>query len=139
MKKKLPVRPVSGAVVSLLFFIGILTVAKACGPKEDGTWMRCHNVQIYETWISVAMIVAWIIVLFVSSIVIRRVLDVIIGVLGIAGILLPYCMPMCMMDTMLCHAVMKPFVVVFCLISLLIALIDLIISFLKGKQEKPKD
>ena len=31
------------AILSGLLIIGTLTVFRACGPKEDGTWMHCHT------------------------------------------------------------------------------------------------
>lgn len=97
------------AVISLLLAIGVMTVFVACGPKDDGTWMHCHDAQI-----AVAVCGAVVTVVFVLAAFLKggaRVALYVVGAIGcVVVLLLPgLIMPMCMMDTMRCHAVMAPF------------------------------
>ncbi|MBP3871168.1 MAG: DUF4418 family protein [Faecalicoccus sp.] len=97
--------------LSIILTAGVMTVFQACPIKEDGTWMHCHDAQMLVFFLGLALIVLNLISLFVHK-------KTALSILGVAGILL--CIgaflipgtfnPMCMMSTMRCHAIMKPFV-----------------------------
>ncbi len=98
-------------ILSGLLTVGTLTVFRACGPKEDGTWMHCHAAQN-----DIALAGAVIFVLLVAAALLKnRRLSAALQAAAAAGcviaVLIPGTLvPMCMMTTMRCHAVMKVFV-----------------------------
>ncbi len=96
--------------LALMFTVGIMTVFAACGPKEDGTWMRCHNVQIYLGICGVAMTVLAVAAFISRPKLLRIALYALITGGSVVAFLLPeIIMPMCMLHTMRCYAVMEPF------------------------------
>ncbi|MBQ6385713.1 MAG: DUF4418 family protein [Lachnospiraceae bacterium] len=98
------------AILSGLLIIGTLTVFRACGPKEDGTWMHCHTAQN-----DIALAGAVIFVLLVAAALIKnRRLSAALFAAAALGCVIVVLIPgtlvsMCMMTTMRCHAVMKMF------------------------------
>ncbi len=121
------------AVVSLLLVIGVLTVFSACGKKDDGTWMHCHDVQNMVAVCGVVMTVLFVICAFVTNKVFRLILNLAVLAAAIVAFLLPgTIMPMCMMNTMRCYTVMQPFVRIMSAVAALSALIGMI-SALRAK------
>lgn len=100
-------------ILSVFLAAGVMTIFKACGPKEDGTYMHCHSVQMYIFYIALAEIVIIAATLFIRNTKAIAALMVCGAVLSLIAVLLPgRIMPMCMMDTMRCHALMKPAVTI---------------------------
>lgn len=100
-------------ILSAFLAAGVMTIFKACGPKEDGTYMHCHSVQMYIFYIALAEIVIIAATLFIRNTKAIAALMVCGAVLSLIAVLLPgRIMPMCMMDTMRCHALMKPAVTI---------------------------
>ena len=99
------------AALSLLMAFGTATVFRACGPKDDGTWMHCHTAQNGAVTAGIVIAVIFLAAAFVKNVSLARVL----AAAGIAGALAVMLIPgtlvtMCMMNTMRCYAVMQPFV-----------------------------
>ncbi len=121
------------AGVSLLLVIGVLTVFSACGKKDDGTWMKCHDVQNIVAICGAVMTVLFVICAFVTNKVFRMILNLAALAAAIVVFLLPgTIMPMCMMNTMRCYTVMQPFVRIMSAVAALSALIGMI-SALRAK------
>ena len=96
---------------SLLLFLGSFTVFAACGIKEDGSWMRCHSAQTMVTIFAAVLSACLLLQAFTR----QKALRVVLNGIGIAGsaiiFLLPgKLMPMCMMHTMRCYTLFRPFV-----------------------------
>ena len=113
LKKTLPAWLAS--VFSLLLSCGSATVFRACAAKEDGTWMHCHDAQTAVTLCAAGLCLLFLLCARMKAPGGRAVLC---GA-GIAGsivtMLLPgVVMPMCMMKTMRCYALMQPFVRLMC-------------------------
>ena len=105
------------AFFSLLLLFGTATVFHPCEMKEDGTWMHCHDVQTAVITGSIILTV-----LLAAAAVIKIIPAKLIGY-GLAAIsaavlfFLPGdIMQMCMMHTMRCYAVMRPFVRIMCVL-----------------------
>lgn len=115
-------------ILSLLLAAGTLTVFRACGPKEDGTWMHCHTAQN-----DIVIAAAILFVIFLAAAIIRnKTFSVILHaagiVLSIVTILIPGTLiSMCMMDSMRCYAVMQPFVRIMCVMLILFSIINVIL------------
>jgi hypothetical protein len=111
MKNKLSFLNILPVALGLILSAGTATLFRACGMKEDGTWMKCHTVQeaVIIAGLSAAL---WFLIAALIRHHVVRVLFYILGIVGcIAIFLLPgTAMPMCMLQTMRCYTIMQPFV-----------------------------
>ena len=129
MSEKRSIRSWIPVILSLLLLTGTLTVFRACGPKEDGTWMHCHSAQN-----DIVIAAAILFVVFAAAAVIQnKMLSGVLHVVGIAGSLIVILIPgilvhMCMMDTMRCYEFMQPFARVMGVLLILSAVINLIFA-----------
>ena len=126
------------AVMGLLLAIGVSTVFAACGPKDDGTWMHCHDVQI-----ALAVCGAVAVVVFVAGALLkgggaRTALFVIGAIVCIVALLLPGIMPMCMMDTMRCHAVMAPFARIIAALGAILGIVNAVLVHRQSTKDLPR-
>ena len=129
------VQLVCGAVLA----IGVSTVFAACGPKDDGTWMHCHDAQMALLGIGVAVAVVGLVSLVAKGDTAKAVLGGAGAVLGIAACLVPgTIVSMCMMDTMRCHAVMKPFAMIMGVLIAIAGVIALVTAVRSRSAGKPK-
>ena len=136
--KKLPVVPLAAAVVALLLAIGVMTVFAACGPKEDGTWMHCHDVQIAIAACGAVAAVCLGLAAFLKGKGARIGLCAVAVVACVAVLALPSVMPMCMMDTMRCHAVMAPFARIAAVVVAVLSIVALVQASREGEASKPR-
>ncbi len=98
-------------VLSVLLSGGVMTVFRACSPKEDGTWMHCHHAQMIVFCLGVVLTVLTIVSMFIQNQKIKMWLKIVTGLVCVAAMLVPGTLvKMCMMNDMRCHSVMKPFV-----------------------------
>ncbi len=110
------------AAVSLLLLLGVLTLFSACGRKDDGSWMRCHDARNAVAVCSAAMTAVFLL----AAVMKNRLLCIILDLTGLAAsaaaFMIPgVIMPMCMMHTMRCYTVMQPFVRIMTVITGLLA------------------
>ena len=63
------------SAAGLLLAVGSMTVFSACGPKEDGTLMICHNAQIRVAMCGIGLAVLFAIAAFVKSKAIKLICD----------------------------------------------------------------
>ena len=128
MKKICSVLPV---IIALVLSVGVMTVFRACPRGEDGMWMHCHDAQSYIFLAGLLMLAASAIAGISASSAEKRsfssrietsilkphtvrYVGILFAVVGIAAALVCFFIPgtivhMCMMETMRCHALMKPF------------------------------
>lgn len=111
MNKRVSVLRLIPAALSLVMAVGASTFFRACSKKDDGTWMHCHTAQYGAVVTAVILFVLFLAAAFIKS----RTLFLVLSIAGIAGSIAAFLIPgsivsMCMMDTMRCHAVMKPFI-----------------------------
>ena len=126
MKKKYNATQIVRLCIALFFVVGSKTVFQACAVKQDGSWMTCH-------WANQAIFVMACVILFLailSFIVkdkkVKTGLDLSIIPMCIACMFLPgKIIGLCMMNTMRCHMVMKPFAIVCSLLIMAMSLLDL--------------
>lgn len=123
----------------LFLTIGSISLFHGCGPKDDGSFMRCHWAE--------TMIFAMGIVLSVISLFAAIVKDkgVRVGALAsmVPCLILTMLVPgtvikLCMMQTMRCWTVMRPSVVVISIVILIVVAVD-IISCLGKENEASKN
>ncbi len=112
-------------LLCLILALGVVTVFRACGAREDGSWMHCHRAQTDVLVIGIVMSAVSVVSLFIKSRGIRLALDIADALLAAAAVLIPgTIVKMCMMSSMRCHSVMKPFVFVSGILVILVSVID---------------
>ena len=126
------------AVVSLLLAIGVATVFAACGPKDDGTWMHCHDVQLAILACGVIATVVFVAAAFLRGGGAGPALFALGALICIAALLLPSIMPMCMMDTMRCHAVMAPFARVVGALGGILGIVNAVLAHRENTKDLPR-
>ena len=128
MKNKGLVRTVSEAVLlvlSLVLAFGTMFVFHACGAKDDGTFMNCHNAQMRVVWFGAGSALLSIAMMIfgkaekVAGKAITLVIQAVQAVIAIDAMLTPQVIVhMCMMNDMRCQAIMRPSVIVVCALIL---------------------
>lgn len=98
------------AAAGLLLIVGSMTVFSACRPKDDGTWMNCHNAQIDVALAGAGLTALFVIAAFVRNRSVRVICFAAALVLSAVAFLIPGTLVhMCFLDHMRCQAVLKPF------------------------------
>ncbi len=114
-------------VLSIVFLVGLLTFAGACGPKEDGSFMTCHWAGQAVKALAVLMLITSIVRLAVRDRGMKKGLSIAIVLTAITAAVIPgILINLCMMNTMHCHAVMRPFIIVMAVLLTAGAIIDIV-------------
>ena len=115
--------------LALLLSAGVMTVFRACPPKVDGSFMHCHDVQMTVFWIGIVLsVLALAGILVKSRILLMGICGLSILLALVAALLPGRIMTMCMMETMRCYTLMKPFVTVMSLLIIACSLIRLVLA-----------
>ena len=136
--KKISIVSVIATVLALVLAIGVSTAFSACGPKEDGTWMHCHDVQVAILACGVVATVVLAAATVIKEKGARIALYAVAVVVCIVVLALPSVMPMCMVDTMRCHAVMAPFARVVAVLVGVLSVVSLVQAVNADKKNLPK-
>lgn len=137
--KKFPVLSLVSAVLGGVLSVGVATVFSACGPKEDGSWMHCHDTQLALIACGIIIAVVLALATFLKSPGARKALYVIAIILCIVVLLLPgIIMPLCMVDTMRCHVVMAPFARIMAAIIGVLSIVSLVTVVKESKKDLPR-
>jgi len=124
---------IAGIILSCALAVGTATVFKACGPKDDGTWMHCHTVQNAVVVLGICMAAVFAVVLFSRIKPLNVSLSAVEAIGSVVTFLLPgTLMSMCMMDTMRCYTYMQPFVRVVSVLILAVSVATLAESLKKA-------
>ena len=135
MKKQTGKRPYTLIVLlllSILFIIMMMTVLSPCGPKDDGTFMGCHQAGTVLRILAIASAGLSLLSLCMSGTGkdnkrLRLIVDVVIILLAVAMLCVPgHVVHLCMMPEMRCRAVMKPGATVFAILFIAAACGDII-------------
>ena len=123
-------------IVSLIFMIGTLSFLKPCGPAEDGSFMACHWAGQALIGVSVVLLVLSVILLILRSEPMKQGLAIAVIPVGILAAVIPGgLIHLCMMETMRCHAVMRPGAMCFGIVIAVLALIEIFLSVKRAKSE----
>ena len=124
------------SAAGLLLAVGSMTVFSACGPKEDGTLMICHNAQIRIAMCGIGLAVLFAIAAFVKSKAIKLICDTAALVLSVVTFMTPgVFVQICHLSNMHCQVRLKPFTRGAALFIALLAVWD-ILRIIKEKREK---
>lgn len=109
----------------VLFLLGILFLFGPCGPKEDGGWMVCHWAGRAVTGLAAVLTVIAVLHLAVRNEKTKQGLSLaVIPVALLAAATPGGLIGLCMMHGMRCHQVMRPAVLVFSVLILIVAAFD---------------
>ena len=132
MMKKNSITEIFRLCIALFFVFGSKTVFQACAIKEDGSWMTCHWANQSVFAMACVILVICVLSFIVKDRKVKTGLDLSILPVCIACLLLPgKIIGLCMMNTMRCHTLMKPAVIVCSLAIIAVSCLDL--YFLKEK------
>ena len=124
------------SAAGLLLAVGSMTVFSACGPKEDGTLMICHNAQIRIAMCGIGLAVLFAIAAFVKSKAIKLICDTAALVLSVVTFMTPgVLVQICHLSNIHCQVRLKPFTRGAALFIALLAVWD-ILRIIKEKREK---
>ena len=123
-------------VVGLILAIGVMTIFSACKePMDDGMWMSCHYAQMYVFADAVVMVVLSLIGVFVSNYKVRICVDFVEMVLTVFAAFIPgILVGLCMMDTMRCHILFRPFTIVVSIVLLVTIIVKTVFDFKRKMQ-----
>ncbi len=120
-------------VVAVVLSVGIMTVFSGCALKDDGTWMKCHDVQLYIFYIGIAITVLSLAYMFIKSAIVKVVINMVVIGLAILQALMPgNIMSMCSLYCMRCYTVMKPFSLIMGVLLVLLSILK-IVSIVRKK------
>ena len=122
-------------ILCLLLSAGVNIFFPACGPKDDGSYMNCHNAQMA---VSIAGAILLLLEVF-SALCSRKKLALLLQALMIPGAILTMLLPqtiihLCMMPDMQCRAVMRPAVLVIGALILVFSIIRTAMLAVGGKK-----
>ncbi len=114
-------------IVAVLLSVGIMTVFEGCAMQDDGTWMRCHNAQLYTFYVGIAITVLALAYIFIKDSLAKLIINVIVIALAIFQALVPgNVVRLCSLYSMRCYTVMKPFSIIMGVVLVLLSVIKIV-------------
>lgn len=124
-------------VLSIVLTVGVETVFPACGPKDDGSWMTCHHAGQAVFGMGIALTVISIISLVAGSGKVGAGASLAAVPLAVVTALMPgVFIGLCMMTSMHCHTVMRPAVIVICVLIACAAAVNALLILKKAGKSK---
>lgn len=142
MEKKNRLSTILGIVIlaiCLVITLGVEFMFHSCGAHDDGSYMACH-------WAQKAVMAAGIILAIQAAALVitkERKLQAIISSCIACGAIVTALIPniiinLCMMPTMHCNAVMRPWTIVCCVVLFIVCVINAIINSHRSKSSNLK-
>jgi hypothetical protein len=125
MKRKNSLVGIAFLALGILLSAGTAWLFPTCGPKEDGSWMKCHWSGQVTIGIGIVIVVIALAYLFFSDDRIRAGLSLVIIPVGALEItVLNGLIGLCGMAEMQCRAVTKPAATIIVVVLVLIAIVN---------------
>ncbi len=122
-------------VVSLAYVVLLFTVFKACGPKEDGSFMKCQWAWRAAITTSAVIALNSVIHLAIPGEGIKIGLSIAVLTISVANIfLVGTIIPLCGMETMACRSVTQPGNTVLGIVTAIAAAADIAVRAFKKKK-----
>lgn len=120
---------------AVLLAAGVMTLFRACGQGEDGMYMNCHEAQMTVFYISLVMTALSAAGIFIRG----RIIKCVFGIAGIIAAVVALLVPevvihLCMMNTMRCHALMRPYVIVMSILYIIAECIVIILDMRRVRE-----
>ena len=134
--KKITIIDIIFVIISVFLCFGAEFIFNACGPKPDGSWMNCHQVQNITVLFGLAFTVLNIARLFFNNLV-KLGISVANGIFSIVLMFVPgHAIHLCMMKDMRCWTVTKPVILVLSFAILALSIADIVYDIKKNKTQK---
>ncbi len=123
-------------IAALVLSVGIMTVFQACALQDNGSWMKCHDAQLYIFYIGIVITLLSLLYIFINSRLSKLIINTLVIGLAILQAFLPgNILSMCSLFSMRCYTIMKPFSIIMGVILVLLSVIKMIPLFKEGKKE----
>ncbi len=135
-KFKINITDVALIVLSVVYLILLFTVFTPCGPKDDGSFMKCQWTWRAVVALSVNTVFLSLVHLLIKNSGVKIGLSIAAFGIAVTSALIPYkIIGLCMMDTMRCHTHTKAGVYVFSILIAVFALIDIVVGINKLRKK----
>lgn len=129
MNKSTRILSIVTLVLSIVLAIGALYLFHACGPMDDGSWMKCHWAQQISSALGAVLAVQSVIAILAKTNAARAAAAAAMVPTAVMAILVPNTIiPLCMMADMQCQAIMKPAVRLVAGVILVLAAVNAVLS-----------
>lgn len=116
--------------VSAALCAGVKLVFHACPKTDAGMWMHCHDAENWVCGLAGGMTLLALLMLLIRNGKLAGVFGALTAVCAAVTAFVPgKIVKMCMMDSMRCHATMKPAVIVCCILIALLAFCCAVMRF----------
>ena len=124
-------------LTALLLTIGSVTFFKACG-EHEGKFMACHWAQNTVTLIGIVLSASALLRILLKNTGIKTGLSIGAFLLSVSVIFIPNnVISLCMMDSMRCHTVFEPAVIVIASVLAAVSGVDSVLGLIKaGKTDE---
>ena len=112
--KKINITDICLLILSAALCLGVKLLFHACGMKEDGSWMNCHWAEQAVFVVSIGLTVTACLRLLLNRQAKAGAALAMSVIAVMTALLSGVFVRLCMMDTMRCHAVMRPAVIILC-------------------------
>ncbi len=134
---KVSVLDIAILVLGAVYTIGIATFFKPCAPKDDGSWMLCHWAGNSVLAFSVAILAVSLARFFIPDSKIRLGLSAALIPVSLLSALIPgIFVRLCMSNTMRCHTVMRPSVIIISVLLIVSAVLDIVFGLKSAKKSE---
>ena len=125
--KAITITGISMLLISVFLAVGVKVIFHACGAKDDGSFMHCHDAENTVMYIGIGMAVLSLAGIFIKNKTVSVILSCLSAAAAVVAALIPQTIiKMCMMNTMRCHSVMRPAVIVTCAVFAVCAVMNII-------------
>ena len=119
-------------LTALLLTIGSVTFFKACG-GNDGKYMACHWAQNTVTLIGIVLSASALLRILLKNTGIKTGLSIGAFLLSVSVIFIPNnVISLCMMDSMRCHSIFEPAVIVIASVLAALSGVDSVLGLIKA-------
>ncbi len=121
------------AVLGIILAAGTEFVFHGCGVHDDGNYGRCHYAQHVIVAFGILVAISALVSVFIKTKEALVAVSIITSVEAVIAILVPgIIVPLCMMETMRCNTLMRPFATIVSAIILIVSVGNLaLIKFRK--------
>lgn len=129
MKFKFSITDLITLVLSAALLVGSFTFFAACGAKDDGSFMNCHNAQIMLTALGALLTAQSLAAFIVPDRRVKAGLNLATTLTAVVTALVPQTLiPLCMMPDMHCRSVTQPMAMLFASLVAVAALVSAVLN-----------
>ncbi len=121
-------------VICLVIIFGVEFIFHSCGAHDDGSYMACHWAQKAVMTAGIILAIQAAALVFTKERKLQTVMSSCIACGAIVTALIPnVIINLCMMPTMHCNAVMRPWTIICCVVLFIVCIINVIANLIRSK------